>query len=393
MKSWVEKYRPQKLSELIGQEEAIEQVQTYLESFPKVKRKALLLNGPPGIGKTTLVHVFAKENQYEIFELNASDLRNKSSLNTKLKPVLQQTSLFNKNKLILVDEIDGLSGMKDRGGVSELVSLIENTNYPIICAANDAWIQKLSPLRKKTNIIELKNISPAEIKLLLKLILKKENKSINDKVLNQIAIKARGDLRSAINDLEAVAAMDKPEEILMDERNKKQDIFNSIKHIFQDKANEEMLGTFDKVDMQIDEIILWIEENIPKVYSGEDLAKAYQRLAKVDLFKGRIYKQQYWRFLVYENIFLSYGISQSKGDREITGFKKYSRPGRILKIWLNNQKHGKKKTIAIKYAKKTHVGYKRIMAEWKEIKLILKNPIIQKELRLDEDEIDYVMKY
>jgi replication factor C large subunit len=154
-----------------------------------------------------------------------------------------------------------------------------------------------------------------------------------------------------------------------------------------------MLGTFDKVDMQIDEIILWLEENIPKAYSGEDLVRAYQRLANVDLFKGRIYKQQYWRFLVYENIFASYGISQAKGNKVIDGFKKYKKPERILKIWLNNQKHGKKKTIAIKYAEKTHVGYKRIMAQWHEIKSQLKNSIIQKELKLDEDEIAYVMKY
>jgi replication factor C large subunit len=393
MKSWVEKYRPQKLSELIGQEEAIEEVENYLENFPNVRRKALLLNGPPGIGKTTLVHVFAKENKYEIFELNASDLRNKKSMNEKLRPVLEQSSLFNKNKIILVDEVDGLSGIQDRGGVSELISLIETTNFPIICAANDAWIQKLSPLRKKVNTIELKDITPSETKILLKSILEKENKKINEKVLNQIAIKSKGDLRSAINDLEAVSSMENPEEIFIDERNKKLDIFKAIRHIFQDKATEEMLGTFDKVDMQMDEIILWIEENIPKAYKGEDLAKAYQRLAKVDLFKGRIYKQQYWRFLVYENIFGSYGISQAKGDKEISGFKKYSKPERILKIWLNNQKHGKKKTIAIKYAKKTHVGYKRIMSQWNEIKSQLKNPIIQKELKLDQDEIDYVMKY
>lgn len=393
MKSWVEKYRPESLQELIGQEEAIEEVENYLENFPNVRRKALLLNGPPGIGKTTLVHVFAKENKYEIFELNASDLRNKKSMNEKLKPVLEQSSLFNKNKIILVDEVDGLSGMQDRGGVSELVSLIDSTKFPIICAANDAWIQKLSPLRKKTNIIELKDITPAETKTLLKSILEKENKKINDRVLNQISIKSRGDLRSAINDLEAAASMENPEEIFIDERNKKLDIFKAIRHIFQDKATEEMLGTFDKVDMQMDEIILWMEENIPNAYSGADLAKAYQRLANVDLFKGRIYKQQYWRFLVYENIFGSYGISEAKGDKEIPEFKKYSKPKRILKIWLNNQKHGKRKTISIKYAKKTHVGYKRIMSQWNEIKPQLKNPIIQKELKLDDDEIAYVMKH
>jgi replication factor C large subunit len=139
--------------------------------------------------------------------------------------------------------------------------------------------------------------------------------------------------------------------------------------------------------------MLWIEENIPKAYKGEDVAKAYQKLAEADLFKGRIYKQQYWRFLVYENIFSSYGISEAKGDKEIKGFFKYSKPGRILKIWLNNVKHAKRKSIAEKYSKATHVGTKRILREWKEVSHFLKNESIQKELKLDSDEIAYIMKY
>ena len=292
MKNWVEKYRPKIISELIGQQEATEKIRIYLESFPNIKKKALLLHGGPGIGKTTIVHSFANTLKYEIFEMNASDLRNKSSMDEKLRPVLEQTSLFKKNKLILVDEVDGLSGMKDRGGASELERLIEKSPYPIICVANDAWSQKLSGLRKKTEIIELKEISPADIKILLKSILEKENKQINEKVLNQISIKAKGDLRSAINDLEASTSLENPEEFFIDERNKKLDIFHAMKEIFQERANTSMLGTFDKVDMQLDEIILWIEENIHRVYSGIELVKAYERLANVDLFKGRIYKQQ-----------------------------------------------------------------------------------------------------
>ncbi|NCN86814.1 replication factor C large subunit [archaeon] len=392
MKTWVEKYRPQKFTDIFGQDEAIEKIKTYFEKFPKVKKKALLLGGSPGIGKTTIVHVLAKETGAEIFELNASDLRNKSSMTLKLKPVLEQVSLFNTKKLILVDEADGVSGTEDRGGLSELISLIEKSPYPIICTANDAWGKKVSDLRKKCELIELKEISPAIIKQILKNILEKENKEVTLNVLNKIAINSRGDVRSAINDLEAASSLDNPEEIEIYERNKKEDIFQVMKKIFQEKADEKMLGLFDKVDMPLDEIMLWMEENISKVYSGIELAKAYQRLANADLFKGRIYKQQYWRFLVYENIFTSYGISASKED-EKKGFYKYTKPERILKIWLNNVKHAKRKTIAEKYSKKTHVGMKRIMSEWNEVKNILKNPLVQKELKLEVEEIAYVMKY
>lgn len=390
--NWVEKYRPQTISEIINQDEAIKKVKDFLINFPS-KKRALLLNGSPGIGKTTLVHAISNDTHSEIFELNASDLRNKFSLNAKLKPVLEQQPLFEKNKLILVDEVDGLSGTKDRGGVSELTSLIENTKYPIICVANDAWESKLSNLRKKVEIITLNEITPTNIKTILKNILEKEKISIDETTLNKISIQSKGDLRSAINDLEAISTTKNPETIEIDTRNKKTDIFHAMKHIFQDKANIEMLRTFDSVDMQLDEIILWIEKNIPKVYKGIELVKAYERLGSVDLFKGRIYKQQYWRFLVYENIFLSFGISQAKEDKIKEGFYKYEKPSRILKIWLNNQKHGKKKTIAQKYAMQTHVGKKRIMYEWPEIKNILKNPLVQKELKLDSEEIEYVMRY
>jgi len=391
MKNWTEKYRPKEIKQIVGQIEQIDKLKSFLLNFPS-KKKAIILNGPPGIGKTTLVHAISNETNSEIFELNASDLRNKSSMNLKLKPVLEQKPLFEKNKIILVDEVDGISGT-DRGGVSELISLIENSKYPIICTSNDVWIQKLSPLRKKCEIIELDEISPSEIKGILNLILKEEKKKVNLGTINNISIKSNGDLRSAINELETISELGEKEVIEISEKTKKIDIFQAMKHIFQDKADNSMISTFDKLDMHLDEIILWFEENIPKAYSGIELIKAYERLSKVDLFKGRIYKQQYWRFLVYENFFLSYGISEAKGNNEKKGFYKYKKPDRILKIWLNNQKHAKRKTIAAKVAAKTHTGQKRILSEWNEIKNILKNPAIQKQLKLEVDEISYIMKY
>ena len=392
--TWVEKYRPKKYEDIIGQDDAIEKVKKYLDTFPpKIKKRGILLGGSPGIGKTTLVHVIANETESEIFELNASDLRNKDAMQTKLRPVLQQTSLFNDKKIILIDEVDGISGTKDRGGVIELSRLIEMSPYPLICTANDTESQKLSQLRKVTNIVELKEISPSQTKEVLKKILDKEKKEVTLNVLNKIAINAKGDLRSAINDIEAASSLENPEEFEVDQRNKKEDIFNAMRQVFQERADEKMLSLFDKIDMPIDEIILWIEENIPKIYKGKELAKAYQRLADVDTFKGRIYRQQYWRFLVYENIFLSYGISEAKGENEKKGFFKYTKPERILKIWIHNQKHGKRKTIAQKYAEKTHVGFKRIMREWNEIRPFLKNKKLQDELKFDSDEIAYIEKY
>ena len=383
---WTEKYRPKFFTDIKGQDLAVGKIRELLKSL---NPKALILHGPPGTGKTSLVYAAAQETNSEIFELNASDLRNKEKLKETLRPAIEQKSLSKEKKIILVDEVDGIS-VVDRGGLTELISLINLSSYPIIITANDIWNKKFSALRKKTELVQLKEIDYKTIKDIMIFILRKEKNFVDNDILTNIAIKAKGDLRAAINDLQIIASMEEPS-ALLDERNKETDIFSALRLIFKGKPTNDVLKTFDSVKMPIDEIILWVEENIPSEYKGEALARAYDLLSKVDLFKGRIYKQQYWRFLVYENIFLSYGISSAKKDTTNFGFTSYKRPTRILKIWLNNQRTAKKKSIAQKYSKYVHVGLKRAMQEFDLIKKIINsNDKIPKELKLSEDEISYL---
>ncbi|GBE19470.1 MAG TPA: replication factor C large subunit [Candidatus Pacearchaeota archaeon] len=387
--TWTEKYRPNYYEDIKGQDEAVKKIKEFIINF-KSGKKALMLHGPPGTGKTTLAHVTARESESEIFELNASDLRNKNKLQEILKPAIEQKSLLQQGKIILVDEVDGISAV-DRGGLGELLSLIDSSEYPVIITANDIWNKKLNPLRKKAELVQLKEISYNLVKDMMIHILRKEKLFIDNEILTKIAINAKGDLRAAINDLQTISRTEHPSLIGLDERNKETDIFNALKLVFKGKPTKETLNVFNSVNMNMDELILWVEENIPSEYQGEELAKAYDALSKVDVFKGRIYKQQYWRFLVYENILLSYGISASKKDIK-TGFTSYKKPTRILKIWLNNQRTAKKKSISQKYARYVHVGHKRAMNEFPIIRNILKNPDIRQELRLTEEEIAYLDK-
>jgi len=184
MKTWTEKYRPKTFEEIKGQEKTVEQIIKFFQGFPS-KKKAILLGGAPGLGKTTIAHVFAKQLNKELFELNASDLRNKSKLQEVLKPAMQQQSLTKRDKVILIDEVDGISG-SDRGGIPELVRLISETPYPVIATANDVWNKKLSPLRKISELIELDEPNESILRNLLIEILKKENKFLNMEVLDQI---------------------------------------------------------------------------------------------------------------------------------------------------------------------------------------------------------------
>src|SRR3989304_8021519 len=271
--TWAKKYRPKNFSEIRGQNEAIAKINVFLENFPR--KKAVILYGPPGTGKTTLAHAASKENNSEIFELNASDLRNRENLKEVLKPAIEQKSLFKGRKIILIDEVDGISAA-DWGGLPELLSLIILTSYPVIITANDIWKKEFSNLRKKAEMVQLKEISYKLIKEILSDILKKEGAVLDEKVITKIAINAKGDLRAAVNDLQTEAGVGGGE---VHERKKEIDIFNALRLIFKGKPAEETLRIFDSVNMPLDEIILWVEENIPVEYQGEELERAINLLS------------------------------------------------------------------------------------------------------------------
>lgn len=400
-----EKYRPKRFSDIKGQDFAIVRAKIFFGAFNRgvAGKKAILLHGPAGTGKTAIAYALANENCCELFELNASDLRNRKKLDEVLKPSILQKSLFAKNKIILVDEVDGVTST-EYGGLAELIALIEKTKFPMIITANDVWQQKYSLLRQKCELVRLKEIPYTTVLDVLTGIAKKEGMQIDESLLKEVSAKSRGDMRAAINDLQSIMPatwLDKREtEPLQEiaasheqigEREKAQDIFNTLKEIFKLKTTKDTINIYDNVEMELDQIALWLEENLPKEYSEHALASAFDALSRADVFKGRIYRQQYWRFLAYQNFFLSAGVSSAKSGR-ITNpdsFTKYERPSRVLKIWLANQRNAKKKTIAAKYAEYTHISQKRALREFVNISLIL-NDELAKKLCLSEQEKEFL---
>ena len=377
-----DKYKPLYFKDIKGQEDAILKIKVFMKNFPR--KKAIILYGPVGVGKTSLAYALAKEMNAEIIEINASDLRDKEQMKKIIGSASQQSSLFAKNKVLLIDEIDGIT-KDDKGGLMELLILIDKTNFPIIMTANDIWDKKFSQLRQKSELIEMKDISYSDILLFLREVAKKENLNFTDEVLKILAIKANGDIRAALNDLQTITEGINVVEI--SERNKEISVFNILKIIFQDITRDDVISLFDKTNLDLDEITLWIEENIPNVYKKEELYSAFEALSKADIFNKRIIKQQYWRFLVYRNILLSAGISVSKKQGRL-GFIKYTKPTRILKIWTIKQKNIYKKNIAQKYAYQCHISIKTAMKEFPIIKqIIISNEKIQKDLKLEQDEI------
>ncbi|VVB80402.1 Replication factor C large subunit [uncultured archaeon] len=387
---WSEKYRAARFSEIKGQELVIDKLKTFLRSFPA--KKAVILHGPPGVGKTSMAYAIAAEYDAEIIEMNASDLRNKEKISEVIGPASQQRSLFKKFKIILIDEVDGIS-TRDRGGLTELLGLIEKSSFPLIITGNDIWQQKFNLLRQKSELLALKEMDYKTVLSILKEICIKENLSVMNDVLTSIAIKARGDMRAALNDLQSLSKMDEKTFVKeIGDRNKEVSIFNALQFIFKNaQIDTKMTNVYEEVNMDVDEIFLWIEENIPYEYKGRELYKAMDALSRADVFRGRIHRQQHWRFLVYENFFLGSGIAAAKKYNR-TGWTNYKKPSRILKIWLNNQRMAKKKSICEKYAKVAHLSIKGAMKDFLLIKQILANPKIREEIKLDEEETEFLDK-
>lgn len=386
-----EKYRPKTFSEIIGQELAIDKIKAFFSAFTKglAKKKAILLYGPTGTGKTSLAYSLASENNCEVFELNASDLRNRQKLDEILKPSTQQASLFGKGKIILIDEVDGVT-TTDFGGLAELMVLIERTKFPIIITANDIWQQKFSLLRQKCELVQVKEIPYILILNLLKKISSLEEKEVDENIIKGIAAKSRGDLRAALNDLHSIIYHEEAlSQESIDERERMQNIFEALKKIFKLKPMQETLEVYDTVDLDLDQITLWVEHNIPKEYRGEELARAFEALSLADIFRGRIHRQQHWHFITYQNFFLSLGISSAKQFKNPKSFTKYEKPTRILKIWMANQKNERKRSIAGKYAEFAHISKKRALKEFNLIATIIDNKTI-KDLQLSDEEIEYL---
>ncbi len=374
---WAEKYRPKKLNEVVGNFEAKKKILDFIKDFSRQRKKAVMLHGPAGSGKTSIAYTLALGFNYEIIEMNASDFRTKQQIHEVIGQALKQQSLFSKGKLILVDEVDGITGTRDRGGLRELIRLISETTFPIILVANDAWQSKLRPLRSKTQFIELKTIDKEILFSLLKKIAKKEKIKISDDALECISSTVKGDARAAITDLQVLSSahkeITKKNALDLCYREKDENIFNSLRRIFKSKGG--VLKAFDNVqNINNNDLFLWIDENLPLEYQGKELVKAYDALSKADVFRGRIRRWQHWRFLVYINAFLTEGISNSK-EKSKQDYTSYKPPSRILKIWIANQKQAKRKEIAEKLAKIIHTSKKRAYKELPFLEITFQNNI------------------
>ena len=359
----LEKYRPKKLEEFIGNKKAVE------ESLSSLGKKPLLFFGAPGVGKTLLCYLIAKKLNLEIYEINASDYRDFESLK-KVLLISKHPSIFGRKRLILIDEIDGLSA-DDKGAIAELIKIFKESKNPIILTANDVYIQKLKNLRNYCKLIQFNKVPYPSIAKYLKKICEHENIEYEESILKNIAQRCNGDVRGAVLDLESLILDNKLlSSNLLSPRDFEENIFNSVRLILKTKKIDIAKKVMDNLDRPPEDFFWWMEENVVKEYDNGDLKKALDFLSLADIFRRRIIKRQDWVLLNYYIDFISIGIALAKKET-IHKYVQYGFPTYISKMSIMKSKKKEMEEKIAELQEKMHCSKKIIKEELPYLKQFL----------------------
>ena len=363
---WVEKYRPKKIEDIIGNEEAKATFVEWLKTKRRSK-KAVLLYGPPGVGKTALVNAASREFGFTIIEMNASDTRSEKAINAVAKPATSYVALDKfttsqtqgKGNLLFLDEVDGIAGNEDRGGVGAIIKIVEEARTPVIMAANDPDVEKLRPLKKVCLLVRFQQIRiPLVIALLQKICLL-EHVNSEFEALERIAQNSRGDVRSAINDLQSLSeenhTLTLQDTVMLSSRNKDISMDDTLRGFFTAKSIAEVSSLLSYSNVDYDDFLLSISDNLPRRYRDPaELAAAYNFVSQADMFRGRI-GTEHWHLLKY--FFNSLSQAAAVNPKSYKPFEFISPPIRIITLFWTKGKRTMLDGICGKIGAQCHVSH------------------------------------
>ena len=302
---WSEKYRPASLEEMVGNREGRAKFQLWLKKW-KPGSKAALLVGPPGTGKTTTVHLVAREMGLQLVELNASDSRTKEKLSKKVGEALTSTSLFGGTSLIFLDEVDGLAGRADYGAVDFIKDAVKKSASPVVMAANDPESEEVKKLGSVTSKIVFQRPEPSEVVSRLEKISQRERLSLSEGQIAKVAEAANGDLRAAINFLQSGMPARKDEEMTASES------VNAFFGAADEAASLRALRAYP--GQPRDKIRDLFTAVVRSRVHEERKAGALEALSRADVVMGRIMRGKDWRLLRYLDPLLANELWKALGD-------------------------------------------------------------------------------
>ncbi|XP_068448228.1 replication factor C subunit 1 [Clinocottus analis] len=359
---WVDKYRPRSLKAVIGQQgdqSCANKLLRWLQNWnkhhsggsskPAAARfgrfgggkddgsayRAALLSGPPGVGKTTTAALVCEELGLSFVEMNASCTRSKNSLkqvvaeslnNTSIESFYKGTSQTVSSKHVLImDEVDGMAGNEDRGGIQEMIGLVRSSKIPIIFMCNDRNHQKIRSLANYCFDLRFQRPRVEQIKGAMMSLAFKEGIKIPPPALNEMILASNQDVRQVIHNLSMWSAKDKVmtyDQCKSDATGARKDIklgpFDVCRKVFCSGEESAHMSLIDKSDLFFHDYSLaplFVQENYlhvrPKAAGGDLkshlvlLSKTADSICDGDLVDRQIRSRQNWSLLPTQAVYAS----------------------------------------------------------------------------------------
>ena len=378
--NWAERHRPKDLDDIVANPTAVAELRKWAAAWQRGRpdKKAVILQGPPGIGKTSAALALAKEMGWSVVEMNASDSRNAEAIRKVATrgAVLQTFSDSGEflradqggRKLIVLDEADNVFGREDRGGIGAIVETIQTSGQPIVLIANDYYglTRRSSSLKRLSKTIKFQPIHDDAMKNILRTIATEEGVEAASEVLDVIVERSSGDLRSAINDLESLAigkdTVRGTGTKALGYRDRERTIFPAIEEILRSgdarRAKEAATG----LDESPEDLILWVDQNLGHEFGRpDDLARGYDALSRADVFLGRARRRQSFGLWSYAKELMSSGVASARKGRGRGGQLEF--PYYLIQMARSRAQRGARTSLATKLARHLHVSRTLVLDE------------------------------
>ena len=375
---WTEKYRPQSLNDIVGNPSAAATMRQWAEQWNRgaPSKRALVLMGTPGIGKTSSAEALARDMGWGIVEMNASDQRTGEAI----RNVALRASYFNTfdddgnfmsvkdggMKLVVLDEADSLFGNADRGAMPVINELIKCARQPVILIVNDFYelSRKSSAVKTETVQISFRKPTASAVQNVLAKICRAEGVDIDPLAISKIAENANGDLRAAIRDLESLAygygSVTSEDASVLTGRVVRKDMYALMDAVFRKKDPQLAFHTYNEVDEDPGTVALWMEENIPyECHSTGDLVRCCERLSRADVYLGRIMKRQNYGFMSYARDMMTSGIPEALHSKKVT-CDRFRFPQYLMKMSRSKSSRSLRRSLCQKLGYLTHNSGSRI---------------------------------